>query len=840
MRTRLATTLALAVLVALPAQAEWTTGLVHIQGVLSDPAGQPLVGTYSLELALYTVDHGGDAVWSETHPEVTPDGGVFSVLLGAQTPLFDGAGNLFADHPELWLGVTIDGGEELPRTRMAAVGLAYQAQHAEVAGVCEALTGPAPDLECSGCVGPGDVDLLHSDLGGLDADDHPHYLLADGGRALAGDLDLAGHQILNVVVHNAQDIDAPDTPLPGQLWWNTSFDSLFVYNGAGWVEVGEPIAQGALDLNCVDCVSADEVSFLYAGSTEAGGPAIDLACSGCVHATDVDAAWLAALEATWLNDGAGEIDAADDFGFPGVTQVPNLSADRLDGLDATHFSLADHDHDQAYLQDDAGEIDKAADFAFAAPTFVPHLDADQLDGLDASAFAPAVHEHPHGHDDAYVQDDAGEIDSAADFGLVAPTFVPNLDADRLDGFDAAAFVQHDEANSVTGAMVVDGTLSDIDLAADAAIAAAKVAGTAATLTGSQTFDGGTLHIDAPTDRVGVRTTSPAAALDVNGDVIIRGTLTLANRPEVVWDSSWFAMPFRSELHLDMGTADWDFVFGTLDTTSDNGGPLSMPMLGSTAVDYAPAYYALSGSTVSLTAWNYLSSINNLGDRNNLLIRGADVRLTAIQRAPDFDTGWSACGVNQTYIFQHNLGVFPRFAWVEVAQKADGTGWRVPAMTASNHSGSWRQTAMVELNQTDVKLRTHGSLAYFRNTKDGGNLAPSSGFCRVQLFDWAPDYDSGWVPVSTTQGDRDKWFHHAFGKRPTLYMVYVAQNANGSGWLLPAMGGFHSGYNQGVGVYRVTDDWAVIKGGSSGVAHFVDTTGNGISPNSGHVRFIAWR
>lgn len=72
---------------------------------------------------------------------------------------------------------------------------------------------------------------------------------------------------------------------------------------------------------------------------------------------------------------------------------------------------------------------------------------------------------------------------------------------------------------------IDGTDLDFDGAERLAwysplgdVPPAMVNGTAATLTGNQTFDGGTLHIDAVNDRVGIGETSPSAKLTVGSNL----------------------------------------------------------------------------------------------------------------------------------------------------------------------------------------------------------------------------------------------------------------------------------------------------------------------------------
>ncbi|MEM8993695.1 MAG: hypothetical protein AAGF23_02765 [Acidobacteriota bacterium] len=179
--------------------------------------------------------------------------------------------------------------------------------------------------------------------------------------------------------------------------------------------------------------------------------------------------------------------------------------------------------------------------------------------------------------------------------------------------------------------------------------------------------------------------------------------------------------------------------------------------------------------------------------------------------------------------------------VEVAENADGGGWRMPTMVASNFDGgSWRQSTIVSLDDQNVTLRTHGSLAAFRTPPNDTATYPSSGFCRVQLFSWSPDFDSGWVPISTAQGDRDKWMEHDLGSIPRVFMLWIAENADGSGWRLPALSNVQWENTRGSQVYNLTDRWVTIKGGSSQVAHFKDAAGATRSPTGGYVRFVAWR
>lgn len=84
-------------------------------------------------------------------------------------------------------------------------------------------------------------------------------------------------------------------------------------------------------------------------------------------------------------------------------------------------------------------------------------------------------------------------------------------------------------NTVTGADIQDASLTGNDIQNNS-LSPAKVNGTAATLTGNQSFDYGTLFLDAANNCVGVGTLSPYAKLDVmgNGDYGIYGLTNKAS------------------------------------------------------------------------------------------------------------------------------------------------------------------------------------------------------------------------------------------------------------------------------------------------------------------------
>ena len=96
----------------------------NYQGLLLDSAGNPVAdGDYDLTFAIYDVDTGGTALWSEAQT-VTVTDGLFNAQLGLSTSL-DGA---WIDGRDLWLGVTLAGDAEMtPRTQLVSVPYAVNA-----------------------------------------------------------------------------------------------------------------------------------------------------------------------------------------------------------------------------------------------------------------------------------------------------------------------------------------------------------------------------------------------------------------------------------------------------------------------------------------------------------------------------------------------------------------------------------------------------------------------------------------------------------------------------------------------------------------------------------------
>src|SRR5437868_2518188 len=69
--------------------AQDSANVIPFQGQLANQAGQPLTPTNAVTLIfrLYQAPVGGVAIWEESQPNISVNGGRFSVLLGSRTQL---------------------------------------------------------------------------------------------------------------------------------------------------------------------------------------------------------------------------------------------------------------------------------------------------------------------------------------------------------------------------------------------------------------------------------------------------------------------------------------------------------------------------------------------------------------------------------------------------------------------------------------------------------------------------------------------------------------------------------------------------------------------------------
>ncbi len=179
---------ALAAALLIPAVALAVPATVPVQGVLQDADGAPIAGDLPVEFNLYADAAGEALVWTETR-QVSFDRGFFTLDLGADEPLDAG---LFRDNAAgLWLGIAVDGDDEMA---LVAIGTAPFAGFAEYAG--EAATAANAETAATAATADRATVADSADdaalLGGVAVDDlaradhtHPFAALTDIPAGLA-------------------------------------------------------------------------------------------------------------------------------------------------------------------------------------------------------------------------------------------------------------------------------------------------------------------------------------------------------------------------------------------------------------------------------------------------------------------------------------------------------------------------------------------------------------------------------------------------------------------------------------------------------------------------------
>lgn len=114
---------------------------LSVQGVIKNSDGSAVEdGNYSIKFSLYASESGGTPVWTETQDAVDVTGGIYSVLLGASSPLTAAFDRTY------YMGMSIDGGAELiPRARLTSSPYALS------------LVGTGNLFPSSGAIGAGTV-----------------------------------------------------------------------------------------------------------------------------------------------------------------------------------------------------------------------------------------------------------------------------------------------------------------------------------------------------------------------------------------------------------------------------------------------------------------------------------------------------------------------------------------------------------------------------------------------------------------------------------------------------------------------------------------------------------
>ncbi|MFA5859626.1 MAG: hypothetical protein WC955_11255 [Elusimicrobiota bacterium] len=116
----------LAILVAvISTPAEAVPLQINFQGRLTDSAGQPLTGMYTISFGLYDTNTGGTAKWAETQNSISMVNGMINVVIGSSvtvTPEILSAG-------DLWLEIKVENDILQPRQKLVSSPYAIAAEN---------------------------------------------------------------------------------------------------------------------------------------------------------------------------------------------------------------------------------------------------------------------------------------------------------------------------------------------------------------------------------------------------------------------------------------------------------------------------------------------------------------------------------------------------------------------------------------------------------------------------------------------------------------------------------------------------------------------------------------
>ncbi|MFO7674861.1 MAG: hypothetical protein R6X12_00880, partial [bacterium] len=502
--------------------------LMSYQGRLTDTLGVPVPDdNYSVVFRLYSQPSGGSAFWNETQ-SVTTEDGLFAVLLGTVTPI-----GSMPDAGAAYLTMAVEGSTELtPRLRIASAAYAYLTERAASADLLQGKdttdfvrTGQANSVTSAMVV---DGTIVRGDVAtGFKA---PFSDTADYARA-APAVDSAR------VAANSHRLQGKDTTALDGRFVNegqaNSVTSAMITDGAiatADIATGAVTSAKILDGTVVraDVAAGFKAPFSDTADYARAAPAVDSA-RVAANSHKLQGKDTTALDGRFVNEGqAGSVtstmvldntlvraDVAAAFKAPysdtsdyaraaPATDSARVAANAhlLQTRDTTYFARASHAHpfvdssrvavssyDSRRLQGkdtsalDARFVNEAQSNAVAtgmitdtAVTMVKLARAGAATGevikWDGSAWAPGPDNTGGGTGVTNVYQDTGIT--------CVPNPITTTGNVRLNlSYTDARYVNEAQANSVTSAMIADGTIAAADIASSA-VTEAKLASNAVT------------------------------------------------------------------------------------------------------------------------------------------------------------------------------------------------------------------------------------------------------------------------------------------------------------------------------------------------------------------------
>ncbi|MCX7956117.1 MAG: site-specific integrase, partial [Patescibacteria group bacterium] len=260
--------------------------ILSFQGRLTDTLSNPITTATNVTFKLYNVPTGGTALYTAGACSITPDqDGIFNVLIGGSgyspTPPQQVCGteipaSIFTENANVYLGITIASDNEMtPRQQIANVGYAINAETlqglppgintstipyinqdgnlligASSAGIRSIFTSADFTLSSAKATiiqsaGAGDIILqatqsgiLKFRVGGL-SDTNNIMVLNNSGAEIFGNIYANSGQI------RLGNFTSSPSPIgSGSLYYNSTNNKIYYYNGTSWVEVGSGAGGG--------------------------------------------------------------------------------------------------------------------------------------------------------------------------------------------------------------------------------------------------------------------------------------------------------------------------------------------------------------------------------------------------------------------------------------------------------------------------------------------------------------------------------------------------------------------------------------------------------------------
>jgi len=177
------------------------------QGILRNAAGDVVNGVYTLKFKLYNAQVDGQLLWSEAQANLVVENGLYTATLGTVSPL---PASLFQQSQEVWLGISVEAEQELPRVRVTTVAFAFNARAAMTAD-------KANLLNCSQCVTEGMLQfdpVTESELPAkaVDAVKKSGEFISKTGGNIAGNLQVSGIVTASVFVGDGSGLTGVSSP----------------------------------------------------------------------------------------------------------------------------------------------------------------------------------------------------------------------------------------------------------------------------------------------------------------------------------------------------------------------------------------------------------------------------------------------------------------------------------------------------------------------------------------------------------------------------------------------------------------------------------------------------